>query len=196
MQSKKNFLNIEDFLKTIDIPIDQELREKILKIFTISIIICKNELLKKNIKENNKLKINLIELISLLTPSEKEFLVLILYKINFNEHNNITPILWLTSESLQVLIKYKDIELFPVTGKNLFKKWCKASIEKTQNEINILKNKINLLSNDARILIYKEILKWDINKIDEDTFDLFLSFLSYLKKEEVKNLILVSDKVA
>ena len=118
-----------------------------------------------------------------------------LYKIIHVENFNVTPIEWLTAESLRNLMKFSYSTIFPVSGKNLFYKWCYVYNNNLINEIENVKEQINEISLPAKILIYNEIIKWRTSEFKDNNFDLFLQFLSFLHEEEVHNLM-IKDREA
>ncbi len=191
-------LDFEHLLKTLDIEYDNSKIEKFFNIFSNAVIIIEKE----NYHDNKNyiaicaLKTKLRKDIRTLSLTENNLLSLIINKLIHEDNAKITPIEWLTCESLIGLLSYPDDAIFPVTGENLFKEWNYLVNNKEKDKIKILKFQIKHISLTAKNLIYREIIKWDVKKYDEATFDLFLTFISLLREEEVKELILRNKKVA
>ena len=190
--NKNNFKNL---INSIDIPCDNKTRTIISNIFIHGLNITQNEI--SNIDNENKLgndkiinKESLINEIEKADNSIKEILTLVLYKIVYQENFNVAPIEWLTAESLLNLIKFSHTCIFPVSGKNLFLRWCYVYSNNLETEIEDVKNQINSISLPAKILIYHEVIKWRTNEFKDTNFDLFLRFLSFLHEEEIHKLLL------
>ena len=192
--------NLKNLINSLDIPCDNKTRNIISNIFLLAINITQNEV--KNdtniTQDQNDLRFSkefLINELNKINKSTKEILTLMLYKIIHVENFNVTPIEWLTAESLHNLIKFCYSTIFPVSGKNLFYKWCYVYNNNLINEIENVKEQINEISLPAKILIYNEIIKWRTSEFKDNNFDLFLQFLSFLHEEEVHNLM-IKDREA
>ena len=197
---KKNKNNLKNLINSLDIPCDNKTRNIISNIFLLAINITQNEV--KNdtniTQDQNDLRFSkefLINELNKINKSTKEILTLMLYKIIHVENFNVTPIEWLTAESLRNLMKFSYSTIFPVSGKNLFYKWCYVYNNNLINEIENVKEQINEISLPAKILIYNEIIKWRTSEFKDNNFDLFLQFLSFLHEEEVHNLM-IKDREA
>ena len=187
--------NLKNLINSLDIPCDNKTRNIISNIFLLAINITQNEV--KNdtniTQDQNDLRFSkefLINELNKINKSTKEILTLMLYKIIHVENFNVTPIEWLTAESLRNLMKFSYSTIFPVSGKNLFYKWCYVYNNNLINEIENVKEQINEISLPAKILIYNEIIKWRTSEFKDNNFDLFLQFLSFLHEEEVHNLMI------
>ena len=211
--------NLKNLINSLDIPCDNKTRNNISNIFLHAINITQNEVKSDtNItQDQNDLRFSkefLINELNKINKSTKEILTLMLYKIIHVENFNVTPIEWLTAESLRNLMKFSYSTIFPVSGKNLFYKWCYVYNNNLINEIDklesidnlvigqpgnfdleIVKEQINEISLPAKILIYNEIIKWRTSEFKDNNFDLFLQFLSFLHEEEVHNLM-IKDREA
>lgn len=192
--------NLKNLINSLDIPCDNKTRNIISNIFLLAINITQNEIKSDtNItQDQNDLRFSkefLINELNKINKSTKEILTLMLYKIIHVENFNVTPIEWLTAESLRNLMKFSYSTIFPVSGKNLFYKWCYVYNNNLINEIENVKEQINEISLPAKILIYNEIIKWRTSEFKDNNFDLFLQFLSFLHEEEVHNLM-IKDKEA
>ena len=192
--------NLKNLINSLDIPCDNKTRNIISNIFLIAINITQNEVKSDtNItQDQNDLRFSkefLINELNKINKSTKEILTLMLYKIIHVENFNVTPIEWLTAESLRNLMKFSYSTIFPVSGKNLFYKWCYVYNNNLINEIENVKEQINEISLPAKILIYNEIIKWRTSEFKDNNFDLFLQFLSFLHEEEVHNLM-IKDREA
>ncbi|MDD7472873.1 MAG: hypothetical protein PUH01_01885 [Pseudomonadota bacterium] len=192
--------NLKNLINSLDIPCDNKTRNNISNIFLHAINITQNEVKSDtNItQDQNDLRFSkefLINELNKINKSTKEILTLMLYKIIHVENFNVTPIEWLTAESLRNLMKFSYSTIFPVSGKNLFYKWCYVYNNNLINEIENVKEQINEISLPAKILIYNEIIKWRTSEFKDNNFDLFLQFLSFLHEEEVHNLM-IKDKEA
>lgn len=192
--------NLKNLINSLDIPCDNKTRNIISNIFLLAINITQNEVKSDtNITQNqNDLRFSkefLINELNKINKSTKEILTLMLYKIIHVENFNVTPIEWLTAESLRNLMKFSYSTIFPVSGKNLFYKWCYVYNNNLINEIENVKEQINEISLPAKILIYNEIIKWRTSEFKDNNFDLFLQFLSFLHEEEVHNLM-IKDREA
>lgn len=192
--------NLKNLINSLDIPCDNKTRNNISNIFLHAINITQNEVKSDtNITQNqNDLRFSkefLINELNKINKSTKEILTLMLYKIIHVENFNVTPIEWLTAESLRNLMKFSYSTIFPVSGKNLFYKWCYVYNNNLINEIENVKEQINEISLPAKILIYNEIIKWRTSEFKDNNFDLFLQFLSFLHEEEVHNLM-IKDREA
>ena len=192
--------NLKNLINSLDIPCDNKTRNNISNIFLHAINITQNEV--KNdtniTQDQNDLRFSkefLINELNKINKSTKEILTLMLYKIIHVENFNVTPIEWLTAESLRNLMKFSYSTIFPVSGKNLFYKWCYVYNNNLINEIENVKEQINEISLPAKILIYNEIIKWRTSEFKDNNFDLFLQFLSFLHEEEVHNLM-IKDREA
>ena len=192
--------NLKNLINSLDIPCDNKTRNIISNIFLLAINITQNEV--KNdtniTQDQNDLRFSkefLINELNKINKSTKEILTLMLYKIIHVENFNVTPIEWLTAESLRNLMKFSYSTIFPVSGKNLFYKWCYVYNNNLINEIENVKEQINEISLPAKILIYNEIIKWRTSEFKDNNFDLFLQFLSFLHEEEVHNLM-IKDREA
>lgn len=196
---KLNKNNFKNLLHSIDIPCTKQTRETISKIFLTATNITLNQITDKPSLDNDKKTIqnkeSLIKQISEMDKSDKEILTLVLYKIIHEENFNVAPIEWLTAESLLNLITFSYDCVFPITGENLFCKWCYVYQHNLTDEIETLKQQINNISLPAKIIIYHEVIKWQTKEFKENNFDLFLSFLSFLHEEEI-NTILLNEKKA
>ncbi|MDY6090033.1 MAG: hypothetical protein SPJ04_02115 [Bdellovibrionota bacterium] len=192
--------NLKNLINSLDIPCDNKTRNIISNIFLLAINITQNEVKSDtNItQDQNDLRFSkefLINELNKINKSTKEILTLMLYKIIHVENFNVTPIEWLTAESLRNLMKFSYSTIFPVSGKNLFYKWCYVYNNNLINEIENVKEQINEISLPAKILIYNEIIKWRTSEFKDNNFDLFLQFLSFLHEEEVHNLM-IKDREA
>ena len=192
--------NLKNLINSLDIPCDNKTRNNISNIFLHAINITQNEVKSDtNITQyQNDLRFSkefLINELNKINKSTKEILTLMLYKIIHVENFNVTPIEWLTAESLRNLMKFSYSTIFPVSGKNLFYKWCYVYNNNLINEIENVKEQINEISLPAKILIYNEIIKWRTSEFKDNNFDLFLQFLSFLHEEEVHNLM-IKDREA
>lgn len=192
--------NLKNLINSLDIPCDNKTRNIISNIFLLAINITQNEIKSDtNItQDQNDLRFSkefLINELNKINKSTKEILTLMLYKIIHVENFNVTPIEWLTAESLRNLMKFSYSTIFPVSGKNLFYKWCYVYNNNLINEIENVKEQINEISLPAKILIYNEIIKWRTSEFKDNNFDLFLQFLSFLHEEEVHNLM-IKDREA
>lgn len=192
--------NLKNLINSLDIPCDNKTRNNISNIFLHAINITQNEVKSDtNItQDQNNLRFSkefLINELNKINKSTKEILTLMLYKIIHVENFNVTPIEWLTAESLRNLMKFSYSTIFPVSGKNLFYKWCYVYNNNLINEIENVKEQINEISLPAKILIYNEIIKWRTSEFKDNNFDLFLQFLSFLHEEEVHNLM-IKDREA
>ena len=192
--------NLKNLINSLDIPCDNKTRNNISNIFLHAINITQNEVKSDtNItQDQNDLRFSkefLINELNKINKSTKEILTLMLYKIIHVENFNVTPIEWLTAESLRNLMKFSYSTIFPVSGKNLFYKWCYVYNNNLINEIENVKEQINVISLPAKILIYNEIIKWRTSEFKDNNFDLFLQFLSFLHEEEVHNLM-IKDREA
>ncbi len=192
--------NLKNLINSLDIPCDNKTRNNISNIFLHAINITQNEVKSDtNItQDQNDLRFSkefLINELNKINKSTKEILTLMLYKIIHVENFNVTPIEWLTAESLRNLMKFSYSTIFPVSGKNLFYKWCYVYNNNLINEIENVKEQINEISLPAKILIYNEIIKWRTSEFKDNNFDLFLQFLSFLHEEEVHNLM-IKDREA
>lgn len=192
--------NLKNLINSLDIPCDNKTRNIISNIFLHAINITQNEVKSDtNItQDQNDLRFSkefLINELNKINKSTKEILTLMLYKIIHVENFNVTPIEWLTAESLRNLMKFSYSTIFPVSGKNLFYKWCYVYNNNLINEIENVKEQINEISLPAKILIYNEIIKWRTSEFKDNNFDLFLQFLSFLHEEEVHNLM-IKDREA
>ena len=192
--------NLKNLINSLDIPCDNKTRNIISNIFLHAINITQNEVKSDtNIpQDQNDLRFSkefLINELNKINKSTKEILTLMLYKIIHVENFNVTPIEWLTAESLRNLMKFSYSTIFPVSGKNLFYKWCYVYNNNLINEIENVKEQINEISLPAKILIYNEIIKWRTSEFKDNNFDLFLQFLSFLHEEEVHNLT-IKDREA
>ena len=192
--------NLKNLINSLDIPCDNKTRNIISNIFLLAINITQNEV--KNdtniTQDQNDLRFSkefLINELNKINKSTKEILTLMLYKIIHVENFNVTPIEWLTAESLRNLMKFSYSTIFPVSGQNLFYKWCYVYNNNLINEIENVKEQINEISLPAKILIYNEIIKWRTSEFKDNNFDLFLQFLSFLHEEEVHNLM-IKDREA
>lgn len=191
--------NLKNLINSLDIPCDNKTRNIISNIFLLAINITQNEVKSDtNItQDQNDLRFSkefLINELNKINKSTKEILTLMLYKIIHVENFNVTPIEWLTAESLRNLMKFSYSTIFPVSGKNLFYKWCYVYNNNLINEIENVKEQINEISLPAKILIYNEIIKWRTSEFKDNNFDLFLQFLSFLHEEEVHNLMIKDRK--
>ena len=192
--------NLKNLINSLDIPCDNKTRNIISNIFLHAINITQNEVKSDtNItQDQNDLRFSkefLINELNKINKSTKEILTLMLYKIIHVENFNVTSIEWLTAESLHNLMKFSYSTIFPVSGKNLFYKWCYVYNNNLINEIENVKEQINEVSLPAKILIYNEIIKWRTSEFKDNNFDLFLQFLSFLHEEEVHNLM-IKDREA
>ena len=119
--------NLKNLINSLDIPCDNKTRNNISNIFLHAINITQNEVKSDtNItQDQNDLRFSkefLINELNKINKSTKEILTLMLYKIIHVENFNVTPIEWLTAESLRNLMKFSYSTIFPVSGKNLFYK--------------------------------------------------------------------------
>ena len=193
--NKNNFKNL---INSIDIPCDNKTRNSISNIFMLALNIVQNEVtgndsVHNNAQIKNSTKITketLLNEIENISSSTREILTLVLYKIVHQENFNVSPLEWLTAESLLNLLRFSDNCVFPVSGKNLFLRWCSAYSNNLEDEIENVKEQINAISLPAKILIYHEVVKWRTNDFKDNNFDLFLQFLSFLHEEEVHQLLL------
>lgn len=192
MRKVLNRNNFKNLINSVDIPCDNKTRTKVLDIFMLGLAITQNEITHADINTPKKtLNVdNLISEIDKINKSTREILTLVLHRIVQKENFNVAPIEWLTAESLLNLLKFSHTCIFPVSGENLFLRWCYVFSNNLQDGIDDIKEQINNISLPAKILIYNEVVKWRTSKYKDYNFDLFLQFLSFLHEEEVNNILL------
>ncbi|MGI6679970.1 MAG: hypothetical protein ACOX3T_00505, partial [Bdellovibrionota bacterium] len=150
--NKNNFKNL---LLSLGLPYDNKTRNVISSVFTTALNVVKSEIIDKKTHKNNnnknkenfllnKKKIaptkeSLIDDIEKMSNSDKEILSLVLHKINIDESFNVSPLEWLTSESLSNLLKFSYDSVFPISGENLFYRWCYVHKNRLEDEIENLK---------------------------------------------------------
>ena len=117
--------NLKNLINSLDIPCDNKTRNIISNIFLLAINITQNEV--KNdtniTQDQNDLRFSkefLINELNKINKSTKEILTLMLYKIIHVENFNVTPIEWLTAESLHNLMKFSLLIYLVKKKKRIF----------------------------------------------------------------------------
>ncbi len=194
MTSSITLSNFTNLFSLLDIGYQNSVEEKLFNIFSDATKFTESQIIEND--DDDDIKKDLRRKIKTLSKSDNDLFSLIIHKLIYQENLKITPIEWLTAESLIGLLAYPDDAVFPVTGNNLFKEWKFLFDNNSEEKIKILKFQIEHISLSAKNLIYREVIKWEVGKYEESTFDLFLTFLSFLKEEEVKNFVLNKKDVA
>lgn len=203
MQRILNKNNFKQLLNAIDIRSSNQTKSAISKIFFMAVNIVLNDVMQSGVNNSSNQsssgqinsKGSLLREIESISNSDREILTLLLHKIIHQENFNVAPIEWLTAESLLNLLRFSSDAIFPISGKNLFYRWCYVHNHNLKDQIKNIKDQINLISLPAKILIYNEVVKWKTSEYKDYNFDLFLSFLSFLHEEEITKILLEEKEV-